>query len=332
MADYDRDLLDEMCSKVNLLEYAENTMEFRRSGNDSYVTCCPLHNEKTASFSISPSRNMWHCFGCGQGGSVLSFLMKVEKLPFDKAVEKLSQLSGMDIKNLKQCSCIKSFKEIKRVTSKSRIEKIDRKILDLSVLDKFDDEIPQEWLDEGITIESMKKHMVKIDKWANRIVYPVWDNDEKLIGVKGRTRYKNFKCLDIAKYMNYYPIKICDFFQGMNVAFQKIQKVHKTLVFEGIKSVMKVEAWGYEIGISSETSYLNEYQVRILVSMGVKDVTLCYDKGVSFKKIADCTKMLRRFCNVYVIIDKHNLLDKDDAPCDKGREVFERLLAERVKI
>lgn len=332
MTYYDRDVLDEMCSKVNLLEYAENTMEFKRNGNDSYVTCCPLHNEKTASFSISPSRNMWHCFGCGQGGDVLAFLIKVEKLPFEQAVEKLSKLSGIEISNLKQCSCVKTYKEIKRITSKPKIQKVERKILDLAILDKFDDELPQEWLDEGISAESMKKHQVKIDKWANRIVYPVYDNCYNLIGVKGRTRFSNYKCLDIAKYQNYYPVIIGDFFQGMHLAFSKIQKSHFCLVFEGIKSVMKVEAWGYENAISSETSYLNDAQVRILIQMNIKYVILCYDKGVDMKKILECTKMLRRFCIVYVIQDKHNLLEKDDAPCDKGKEVFEKLLSERVRI
>lgn len=336
MTDYDREALDEMCSKIDLLEYAENSMEFKRNGNDSFVTRCPLHTEKTPSLSITPSKNMWHCFGCGQGGNIISWMMKIEHLSFNDAVDKVGNLAGVDVKNLKQCSCMKSFKQIKKLTVTKKNDEIKREVLDRSVLDRFKNEFPQEWIDEGISGASMIKFEVMIDDNANRIVYPVYDSNFNLIGIKGRTRYENYKVLEIPKYMNYEKIQTTDFFQGMKQSYERIKELKKCIIFEGFKSVMKADGWGYDYSVSAETSSLNDEQVKLLIKMGIKDVTICFDTDVSTKKIKECTKMLRRFCNVYMVRDrryiKERLLGDKEAPVDRGIEVFETLLSERIKI
>ena len=91
---YDSEALSEICSTIDLLGYAEKTFDFEKRGSDSFATHCPLHIDKTASLFITPSKNMFHCFSCGVGGNILNWLMIFEDMPFNKAVDKVGELSG----------------------------------------------------------------------------------------------------------------------------------------------------------------------------------------------------------------------------------------------
>lgn len=336
MANYDSEALNEICNQINLFEYASERYDFEKRGVGSYATHCPLHTDKTASLFITPSKNMFHCFSCGSGGNILNWLMIYEKLSFNEAVEKVGKLSGVDIKNLKQCESLKIFKSIRRMLSCNQEKTADRCFLPESEIEKFSDEVPQEWIDEGITPEAMKVFNVRIDDDSNRIVYPVYDKEFRLIGFKGRTRYENYKAMGIKKYMNYAKIGTTDFFVGMKEQFHRINELKKVIIFEGIKSVMKAYGWGYNYTIAAETSCLNEEQIKILIQMGIKDVTIAFDSDVDIKKIITSTTMLRKFANVFVITDrrfvKNRLLGEKESPVDKGKEIFETLLEERRKL
>lgn len=340
MAKYDNEILLDLCSKIDLLEYASNSMDFDARG-DSFATHCPLHIDKTPSLSITPSKNLFHCFSCGVGGNIINWMMTFEKLSFDEAVNKVSQLTGSDIKKLKQCDALAFYKSLKRTLEDETgsHKEINRKILDKSSIGEFKDEPPEEWIKEGIDPAIMKKYQIRIDDNSNRIVYPVYDADFNLIGFKGRTRYQNYKAMKIKKYLNYQKIGTTDFFIGMRENKESIIAHNMAIIFEGIKSGMKVEAWGYDYWLASETSYLNDSQVKILIQLGIRDVIIAYDNDVPLKKIKDCTAKLRKFLNVYVILDRKNkkeklLGDKEEklSPCDKGKEVWETLYKEKVKL
>jgi len=335
---YDSEALSEICSTIDLLGYAEKTFDFEKRGSDSFATHCPLHIDKTASLFITPSKNMFHCFSCGVGGNILNWLMIFEDMPFNKAVDKVGELSGTDVKHLKQCSALKVFKEIKRLHDGcfKKENNIVRTILNESEFEKYSVDIPDEWVEEGINSNVMKFFNIRIDEDANRIVYPIYDAELNLIGFKGRTRYKNYKDIKIQKYMNYQKIGTTDFFVGMKEQYSSIINREKVIIFEGIKSVMKAYGWGYDYCLAAETSYLNEEQVKILIRMGIKDITIAFDSDVEMKKIIECTKTLRKFANVHVISDRHyikdRLLGEKEAPVDRGKDVFEKLLSERRKL
>ena len=335
---YDNESLIELCSKVDLLEYARESIDFQGRG-DSYSAHCPLHVDKTPSLMVTPSKNLFHCFSCGIGGNIINWIMVFEKMPFDKAVEKVGLLAGVDIKNLKQCSALRIYKTMSRIMMPHEKKPIERIVLDDSEMDKYEDEIPEEWVDEGIDPNIMKKYKIKIDKKANRIVYPVYDSNFSLIGIKGRTRYKNYETMGIKKYQNYQKIGTTDFLLGMKENIDSIIKKGEVIIFEGIKSGMKVEGWGYDYWSSSETAWLNDEQVLILIKLAIKNITIAYDNDVSIKKILECTGKLRKFANVYAIADR----EKDEekllgasknklSPCDRGKDVWEILYKERRRL
>ena len=323
---YDYEELDILCEQVDLLEYASKSFNFVKKDFHNWACHCPLHIDKTPSLMIDDSGNYFYCFSCGVSGNIISWLRVFENLSFNEAVQKTAKLANADLTSLQSSDTIAFYKKLRK--SRQEKEKIQREILSPDYFDQFSDEIPIEWVEEGIPEDTLKKYEIKIDKRSNRIVYPVYDNNLNLIGAKGRTRFKNFKQLHIMKYMNYTKLQAVDFFAGMKQA--SINK--KIIIFEGIKSVMKADSWGYHNCVSAETSKINDDQIRLLIRLGVKEVIIAFDKDVKMSKIGVNTQVLRRFTNVSVIYDKHDLLDEKDAPVDKGKEVFEKLLEERMML
>lgn len=336
---YDNDALQELCSQVDLLEYASKTVEFQKINNDSWSAHCPQHIDKTASLFITPSKQLFYCFSCRRSGNIINWLMEFEGLNFNESVDKVANMVGKDIKNLKTCEALSYYKKIFRCLDCNDNKKstIEREILPLDSINNFSTEIPTEWIEEGISETTIVKYEIRIDEKANRIVYPVYDNDLNLIGFKGRTRFKNYKEMRLQKYMNYNKIGTTDFFMGMKQNRESIIRNSKVIVFEGLKSVMKADDYGYDYCLAAETSCLNEEQIKILIRLGVKDIFIGFDSDVEFNDIVGNKniKKLKRFCNVYVIRDKQRLLGKKEdkmAPVDKGKAIFETLLEQAVKL
>ena len=135
--------------------------------------------------------------------------------------------------------------------------------------------------------------------------------------------------------MNYQKIGTIDYFVGMKENQDSIRRKDEAIIFEGIKSGMKVEAWGYDNWLASETSYLNDEQVSILIQMQIKNVVIAFDNDVPLTKIQACIGILRKFTNVYVILDTKRILGDPSeklSPCDKGREIWEELYSQRKKV
>ena len=203
----DQEKLNELCNKVDLMEYAEKTIDFERRGSDVYAAHCPRHEDKTPSLMITPSKNLFYCHSCHVGGNIINWLMTFEHLKFNDAVDKTAMLAGIEIDHLKTCESLSYFRQIKR----SQVQPIkfatDRQILPWSYYEQFSNEIPQEWVDEGIPADILQEYEIRVDRKSNRIVYPVYDKDENFIGVKGRTRFKNYKDLQNIKVIvgGYHP-------------------------------------------------------------------------------------------------------------------------------
>ena len=328
----DQEKLNELCSKVDLMEYAEKSIDFERRGSDVYAAHCPRHEDKTPSLMITPSKNLFYCHSCHVGGNIINWLMTFEHLSFNDAVDKTAMLAGIEIDHLKTCESLSYFKQIKR----SQVQPIkfatDRQILPWSYYEQFSNEIPQEWVDEGIPADVLREYEIRVDKKSNRIVYPVYDKDGNFIGVKGRTRFKNYKDLQIKKYLNYQKIQTTDYFMGMKQNRDMILADKSAIVFEGLKSVMHVAAWGYNNCLSSETSDINDAQAAILISMGIRDLTIAFDRDVEMGHIRKTTKLLQKYMNVYAVYDKWGLLQDKDSPCDRGEDVWRILYERRIRL
>lgn len=95
-----QEFLDQLLSRVDLVEIVNARVPLRRAGRE-FMACCPFHAEKTPSFSVSPSKQFYHCFGCGAHGNAIGFLMAYERLEFLDAVEDLARLTGLELPRLR---------------------------------------------------------------------------------------------------------------------------------------------------------------------------------------------------------------------------------------
>ncbi|CDH43813.1 DNA primase [Candidatus Contendibacter odensensis] len=91
-----QEFLDQLLGRVDLVEIVNSRVPLRRAGHE-FMACCPFHTEKTPSFSVSPRKQFYHCFGCGAHGNAIGFLMTYERLEFLDAVEELARQAGLEL-------------------------------------------------------------------------------------------------------------------------------------------------------------------------------------------------------------------------------------------
>jgi DNA primase len=202
-------------------------------------------------------------------------------------------------------------------------------------MDKFDKEDIVEWLDEGIAQDVLDKYDVRYNKRDNRIVYPIRDNDGNIISVKGRTLdpdFKDKKGFASRKYAYYTSIGTTYFFFGYYENREEIEKQNTIIIFEGEKSVMKLESFGMYNCVASLTDALTEEQVDALIKSSCRDVVIAWDKGVLTTHIKTQVKRLKKYKNVYYLKDTQQLLKEKDSPIDQGIEVFMHLYDNKERI
>ena len=93
---YSDDIIEEVRMKNDIVDVISQYVKLTRKGS-SYFGLCPFHNEKTPSFSVTPSKQMYYCFGCGAGGNVYNFIMEYENMSFPEAVQYLADKAGMTL-------------------------------------------------------------------------------------------------------------------------------------------------------------------------------------------------------------------------------------------
>lgn len=330
---YDDEMLQEINASVDLLDYVSQSIEMEKRGRD-YFGHCPLHIDKTPSFSITPSKNSYYCFSCGRSGGIIGYLMDYEHLKFEDAVDKAAKLGHMDLTKMCKSQTMMFLKKTKVLFREK--EAVVHEILDNSAITCYTHEDIDEWINEGIRQEIMDMFGVRVNHRDNRIVYPVYDIDGNLINVKGRTRYKNYKDLRIPKYINYYPIGTMDYFQGLNFTLPYVKEQNEVIIFESVKSVMKAFGWGYKNGASAEKHTLTDEQVKLLVKLRV-NIVFAFDSDISYadKDIKKTIDVLKRITNVYVVYDRKKLLggkEAKNAPVDLSREIWEQLYYNKTKV
>ena len=328
-------MLQEINDNADLVAYVQQSLDLVKKGND-YFAHCPLHEDKTPSLSFTPSENSFFCFSCGAKGKMIGYLMKFEGLSFDEAVEKASRLANVDMAQMCQSPTIMLLKRWRPYLSPPPNDVIEHPEIAISKLEQYEQKPAYEWVEENISEKTQKDFGVRIDTTANRIVYPVFDIHGKLINIKGRTRYKAFKDLGIAKYINYFKVGTMDYLQSLEKTLPYIQEKHEVIIFESVKSVMKAYQWGYRNCVSAEKHTLTPEQILLLVSLHA-DIVLAYDSDVNYSSgdVSDNINKLKKVTNIYIIEDDEELLggeESKNSPVDCGLEIWEELYKNKRKV
>ena len=324
-------MIEEIIQNIDLLEYAEQSLTFEKNGKD-YFTACPRHIDLSPSLSITPSKNMYYCFSCGKGGSIINWLVDYEGLTYENAINKASLLANVDLTKMCQSQTVKFLRQVNRRIAKT--ETFQHEILDKSILQQYKKSEITEWLAEGIPQDILDLYEVMIDDKSNRIIYPVYTLQGELINIKARTRFTEYKKMHLQKYINYYKVGCLDYFQGLNISINDVLECGEIIIFESIKSVMKLRSNSIKNSASAEKHSLTDEQISLLLKLRV-NIVLAYDKDVTFADIKEDVDKLKRFTNVYVMMDKEGLLggkDSKNSPIDLGYEIYQKMYENKKKI
>lgn len=288
--------------------------------------------------------NSFYCWSqCSSNVDVISLTQQIEGLDFQDAIQFI-----IDFFQLEKKSGFGKPPKIKYTPREIKPKEIDINeklpIYNSSILNTFYSIPIAEWLNEGISNETMKLFNIKFDiEDRGRIIIPHYDINNRLIGIRVRNLDKEI----IEGYGKYLPLrdslsnityshKLGQNLYGIHLNKENIKKYKKVILVESEKSVMKIQEFypNDNIALALCGSNITPFQLELLKSLDVKEVIYSLDKENNenwLKKIDKIYKKTALLFDVYIVDDTEGLLELKDSPCDKGKDVFDRLIKNRVE-
>lgn len=325
--------VSEIIASVDLLEYAEEEcgleLEFK---NGEYWGLSPFKTEKTPSFSINHELQTFYDFSSGKGGNIISFIRAIKNCDLNEAIEELKRYAGIctDGGYSRLPITAKVARRYKpREFAKKKVV-TPPQVLPDGYMEIYEDNTEKlsEWLEEGMSLEVLKKYQVKYDSFSNRLVFPIRNYTGQIVNICGRTLDKDFKKHNVRKYTYFKK-----WGGEMNVLFgysenkKSILDKREVIIFEGSKSVFIARTWGYENCCALLTSHLSDGQFNFLIKLGI-NVVFALDEDVDITKDKNIQR-LKRYVSVQYVKNTKKLLKEKMAPVDAGKEVWEKLYKER---
>ena len=331
--------IERVLQEVDIVDVIGEFVHLKRAGTN-YKGLCPFHNEKTPSFVVSPSKQIFKCFGCGESGSAVSFLMKHEHMSFAEAIKYLAQKYNIPIeetqdteeekeKQQKRDSLLiinkfanEFFKKNLWETDEGRsigLGYIKERGFEDDIIKKFElgyapdsyDAFASEALKMGFDADLMnelgliikKDNNRMFDRFYGRVIFPIHSISGQVVGFAGRILKKDDKA---AKYVNspeseiYHKRKLL---YGMFFAKKSIIKKDKCYLVEGYTDVMALHQSGIENVVASSGTSLTEEQIR-LIKRFTNNLTLIFDGDKAGIKAAlrGIDMVLQEDLNVRVVL------------------------------
>ena len=351
---YSEDLIEEVRMKNDIVDVISGYVRLQKKGS-SYFGLCPFHNEKSPSFSVSRSKQMYYCFGCGAGGNVFTFLMEYENLTFVEAVQLLAERAGVELpkmeysKEAKERADLKTtlleinkaaaqyfYAQLKSEQGKTGYEYLKRRELSdetikafgLGYSSKYSDDLYRYLRSKGYSedlirqaglISTDEKNGV-YDKFWNRVMFPIMDVNSRVIGFGGRVMGDAKP-----KYLNSPETPIFDKSRnlyGLNRA--RSSRKPYFLLCEGYMDVIALHQAGFTNAVASLGTALTPGHAS-LIKRYVREVYLTYDsddagtraalRGIPILKSAGISAKVIR-------MDPYK--DPDEFIKNLGAEEFER--------
>lgn len=350
---YEEDFVEEVRQRNDIIDVISSYVNLKRTGSN-YVGLCPFHNEKTASFSVSPGKQMYYCFGCGAGGNVFTFLMEYENLTFVEALEQLAEKAGMELpqkSNLAEDRRMRDMRDsilqvnklaanyyyarLKSEKGKIGYEYLSGRGLSPETIVKFglgysDSNLYRYMKSKGYQDEVLKKTGLftydekkgPYDKFWNRVMFPILDRNNRVIAFGGRVmgdakpKYLNSpETLVFDKSRNLY---------GLNFVHGRQEGM---IICEGYMDVIALHQAGFTNAVASlGTAFTSQH--CSLLKRYTDLVYLCYDSdGAGVKAAMRAIPMLKETGLQVKVIDMQPYKDPDEFMKGLSPEAF----ADRIK-
>ncbi len=301
-----QNVLDQIQDRCDIVEVIQRVVPLKRAGKGFSATC-PFHSEKSPSFTVSPDKQIFHCFGCGAGGNVFTFVMKYEKLTFPEAVRQLAQSAGILLAEDEEFrkredtrqplyAAMQAATDFFRKTLQAQgaeapVQKyIAKRRLTDAALSKFKIGFsPEAW--DGLLKSLAKDHGVETltrcglllerenksghyDRFRNRMMFPITDTKGRVIGFGGRVlddsqpKYVNSPETEI-----YHKGRVLyGFYEGLDA----IRNENRVLLVEGYMDVVGCHEAGVEIAAAASGTSLTTDQIRAIKRF-TSNVTVLFD-------------------------------------------------------
>jgi len=292
--------IDYIRNQVRIEEIAVKYVPSLKKRGKNYIGLCPFHREKTPSFSVSPEKQIFHCFGCNAGGNVITFISKIENLTFAESVKHLAHMSGIELEyegDGNDSSTIDHIRRINRYTMKyyNNFLKSDAgekgmsyllsRGLNSSSIENFKlGMAPDSWEMLSRSLQKNKADMdvcEKIglcgksakqqggssvryyDKFKNRVIFPIFDRNEHVVGFGARAIDDKQQ----PKYLNSPESEIYqkkNILYGLNFAQNEIRDMDRAIIVEGYLDVIGCHQHGLKNVVAPLGTALTEHQLKQL--------------------------------------------------------------------
>lgn len=304
-----QEFINELLARVDIVQLIDARIPLRKKGKN-YIACCPFHSEKTPSFTVTPEKQFYYCFGCSMGGNGLSFLMEYEKISFVEAVNLLAEQMGMEVpQHAKQQEVYKVsanlYGLLEKVTqfyakelrlNTHAINYLKQRGLSGEIAKKFNlGYAPPAWDSLLKTFNDTENLfaaglLVKksegpgyYDRFRDRILFPIRDRRGRVIGFGGRVlAQQEPKYLNSPETTLFHKGKEL---YGLYETFQSNRQLERILVVEGYMDVLALFQADLPFAVATLGTATNRDQISRLMSH-TQEIIFCFDGDVAGKKAA----------------------------------------------
>ena len=353
---YSDDIIEEVRMKNDIVDVISQYVRLTRKGS-SYFGLCPFHNEKTPSFSVTPSKQMYYCFGCGAGGNVYNFVMQYENYSFGEALSHLAERAGVELPKIEYSQAARAkaekratlleinkkaaqyfYYQLRRENGKTAHDYLTGRGLSeetikkfgLGYSDKYSDDLykylkAQNYTDDLLResgLFNVDERQGMYDKFWNRVIFPIMDVNNRVIGFGGRVMGDGKP-----KYLNSPETQIFDKSRnlyGLNIA--RTTRKNYLILCEGYMDVISMHQAGFTNAVASLGTALTSGHAS-LVKRYTQEVLLLYDSDEAGVKAALRAIPILREAGVNSrVVNLRPHKDPDEFIKTEGAEAFEKRL------
>jgi DNA primase len=358
---FSEQLISEIIERNEIVDVISEYMSLKKAGTN-YKCLCPFHSEKSPSFSVSSTKQIFHCFGCGVGGNVISFIQKMERLDFVEALKFLADRAGIEVtdtrneQQLKKINLYKTLYGINKETARFFYNNLNKTRAPLEYLKGrgLNDEImksfglgysmnswsslldylsrkgfSQELLIQAGLITKSDKSRGYYDKFRNRIMFPIIDLKGNVIAFGGRVMDDSKP-----KYLNSPDTPI--FNKGENIYglnfVKKQQNIENILIVEGYMDVISLHQYGIINAVASLGTAFTENQAKLLKRFS-NEIIISYDADIAGQAatMKGLAILEKEGCNVGVLTIPSGK-DPDEFIRKEGVEAFRERIKKSVSL
>lgn len=311
MAGFDRNFTDELRARLSLVDVISRRVPLVKKGQN-YWGCCPFHNEKTPSFSVNEDKGFYHCFGCGEHGDIISFVMKSENVDFRTAITELAAQAGLKLPDYKP----KSHEQIAREESYFEIMENAASIYQKRLFDPDGETALAYIRGRGFNDDMIKKYRIgyapknniiankfvnikqdnllatglcrrgdygMYDFFRDKLMFPIFNAHGQIVAFSGRS-------LDGSepKYINTSDTELFHKRKtifGFNFARDAIHRANRSIVVEGQIDAIQMQCNGFPETVAPLGTALTEDHISMLCKAN-RNITFCFDGDAAGQKAA----------------------------------------------